>query len=158
MLSSQIVWPCDPMTSILSMDTSCSLQNSFTADANVFPSKTFISDSSSGVVRLCRIMFMTRFLIFCSNGISPYLSSSKCIGASGLVCRNLHSAQSMPSILVPLFKPRTVRSNAVVLPLMCSLWPFMLMVCERNQWYEWVVEIKDQTDQQGPCDDKCIPS
>src|SRR3954470_19227382 len=37
--------------------------------------------------------------------------SSKCIGDSGVSCRNLQRAQSMPSMLVPLFRPRTVKSR-----------------------------------------------
>ena len=40
--------------------------------------------------------------------------SSKCIGAVGLSCLKWHRAQSMPSIDVPLFRPRIVNSRGLL--------------------------------------------
>jgi hypothetical protein len=79
------------------------------------------SDNSDGEVLLCRIMFITRFLISASSGISPYciqrqfvfrmndesiyltFSSSKCIDDSGVSCRKRQRAQSMPSCITREF-------------------------------------------------------
>lgn len=38
------------------------------------------------------------------------------MGDVGLFCRNRHKAQSMPSMLVPLLSPKTVKSRAAISP------------------------------------------
>jgi len=75
----------------------CDLVKEWTADAKVSPRMTFISESSSGVVVLCRIMAMMRFLMTGSRGISPYLRREKDIGEEGVSWWKWQRAQSMPS-------------------------------------------------------------
>ena len=55
---------------------------------------------------------MTRFLITGSRGISSYFRRVKCIGELGVACWKRQRAQSIPSIDVPEFMPRTVMSKA----------------------------------------------
>jgi len=96
-VQSQMVWPWEPIASMESREILCDLVKEWTADAKVSPRMTFISESSSGVVVLWRIMVMMRLLMTGSRAISPYFRSENCIGEEGVSWEKWQSAQSMPS-------------------------------------------------------------